>query len=76
MNSAYVMRLSEKGLGCPLSPETVPEDVKPTLTVPPVYLTSANPVFLAFFSFNRISNLRVFNVAFSSIPTAPANQLS
>jgi len=32
-------------------------------------------VFLAFFSFNRISNLRVFNVAFSSIPTAPTKLL-
>ena len=41
------------------------------LRVPAVYLTSANPVFLAFFAFNRISNLRVFNAAFSSIPTAP-----
>jgi len=30
-------------------------------------------VFLAFFSFNRINNLRAFNVAFSSIPTAPTN---
>jgi hypothetical protein len=40
-----------------------------------VYLAWANPVFLAFFSFNRINNLRVFSVAFSSIPTAPTNQL-
>jgi hypothetical protein len=32
---------------------------------------SANRVFLAFFPFNGINNLRVFNVAFSSIPTAP-----
>jgi hypothetical protein len=39
--------------------------------VPGVYLSWANPVFLAFSSFNGISNLRVFNVAFSSIPTAP-----
>jgi hypothetical protein len=39
--------------------------------VPGVYLSWANPVFLAFFPFNRISNLRAFNVAFSSIPTAP-----
>jgi hypothetical protein len=31
----------------------------------------ANPVFFAFFSFNRINNLRVFSVGFSSIPTAP-----
>ncbi len=43
--------------------------------VPAVYLTWANPVFLAFFSFNRINNLRVFNVAFGSIPTAPTNHL-
>jgi hypothetical protein len=43
--------------------------------VPGVYLTWANPVFLAFFSFNRISNLRVFSVAFSSIPTAPTSFL-
>ena len=39
--------------------------------VPAVYLTWANPVFLAFFAFNGINNLRAFNVAFSSIPTAP-----
>jgi len=39
--------------------------------VPRVYLTWAHSVFLAFFSFNRISNLRVFNTTFSSIPTAP-----
>jgi hypothetical protein len=39
--------------------------------VPGVYLTWANPLFLAFFAFNGISNLRDFNVAFSSIPTAP-----
>ena len=30
-------------------------------------------MFLAFFPFNRISNLRVFNAALSSIPTAPTN---
>jgi len=28
-------------------------------------------MFLPFFSFIRISNLRAFNIAFSSIPTAP-----
>ena len=39
--------------------------------VPAVYLTWANSLFLAFFAFNGISNLRAFNVAFSSIPTAP-----
>ena len=39
--------------------------------VPGVYLSWANPVFLAFFSFNGINNIRVFTVAFSSIPTAP-----
>jgi hypothetical protein len=39
--------------------------------VPGVYLSWANRVFLAFFPFNGINNLRVFNVAFSSIPTAP-----
>ena len=38
--------------------------------VPAVYLGWANPVFLAFFPFNRISNLRVFNAVFSSIPIA------
>ena len=42
-----------------------------SVRVPAVYLTWANSVFLAFFSFNGINNLRVFNVAFSSIPTAP-----
>ncbi len=45
------------------------------LRVPAVYLTWANSVFLAFFSFIRISNLRVLNVAFSSIPTAPTSLL-
>ncbi len=43
------------------------------LRVPAVYLSWANRVFLAFFSFNRMNNLRAFNVAFSSIPTAPTN---
>ncbi len=37
--------------------------------VPRAYLSWANPAFLAFFPFNRINNLRVFNVAFSPIPT-------
>jgi hypothetical protein len=41
--------------------------------VPRVYLAWANPVFLAFFPFNRINNLRIFSVAFSPIPTAPTN---
>jgi hypothetical protein len=44
--------------------------------VPAVYLTWVNPVFLAFFAFNGTSNLRAFNVAFSSIPTAPTNPSS
>lgn len=38
--------------------------------VPGVYLGWANPMFLAFFSFRAISNLRNFNVAFNSTPTA------
>ena len=38
--------------------------------VPVVYPSWANWVFLAFFAFNGINNLRPFNVAFSSIPTA------
>ncbi len=37
--------------------------------VPGVYLTWATSLFLAFFTFNGINNLRVFNVASSSIPT-------
>jgi hypothetical protein len=41
--------------------------------VPRVYLSWANPVFLAFFSFNEINNFRVLNVAFSPIPTAPTS---
>jgi hypothetical protein len=41
-----------------------------------VYLTWVNSVFLSFFSFNKISNLRGFSVAFSSIPTAPTKTLS
>lgn len=41
--------------------------------VPRVYLGWANPVFLAFFAFNRINNLRIFSVALSPIPTAPTN---
>jgi hypothetical protein len=44
--------------------------------VPGVYLTWANPVFLAFFAFNGINNLRAFNIAFSSIPTAPTRTIS
>ncbi len=44
--------------------------------VPLVYLTWANSLFLAFFAFNRINNLRAFNVAFSPIPTAPTNLFS
>jgi hypothetical protein len=43
--------------------------------VPGVYLTWATSVFLAFFTFNGINNLRVFNVAFSSIPTAPQRKM-
>jgi hypothetical protein len=43
--------------------------------VPLVYLPWANSLFLAFFAFNGINNLRAFNVAFSSIPTAPTNFL-
>src|SRR5579859_43470 len=39
--------------------------------VPAVYLTWAGLMFLAFLPFNGINNLRAFNVAFSSIPTAP-----
>ena len=38
-----------------------------------LYLTWANWLFLAFFALNRINDLRAFNVAFSSIPTAPSN---
>ena len=44
--------------------------------VPGVYLSWANRVLLAFFAFNGINNLSAFNVAFSSIPTAPTNHLS
>jgi hypothetical protein len=33
-------------------------------------------MFLAFFAFNEINNLRGFNVTFSSIPTAPTNHPS
>jgi hypothetical protein len=43
--------------------------------VPAVYLTWADSLFLPFFALNRINNLRVFSVAFSSIPTAPTNLL-
>ena len=39
--------------------------------VPGVYLGWASLMYLAFFPFNEINNLRAFNVAFSSIPTAP-----
>jgi hypothetical protein len=41
-----------------------------------VYLTWVNLVFLPFFSFNEINNLRAFTVAFSSIPTISANRVS
>jgi hypothetical protein len=43
--------------------------------VPGVYLGWANSMFLPFFAFNEINNLRAFNVAFSSIPTAPTKPL-
>jgi len=43
--------------------------------VPAVYLGWVNMGFLAFLAFNRINNLRIFSVAFSSIPTAPTNHL-
>jgi len=39
--------------------------------VPAVYLGWANPMFLAFFAYIRINNLRIFSVVFCSIPTAP-----
>jgi len=41
--------------------------------VPGVYLSWAIPVYLAFFAFTRINNLRTVNTAFGSIPTAPTN---
>ena len=47
------------------------ESMRLNFRVPGVYLTWAYPVFLSFFSFNRISNLRAFNSAFSSIPHRP-----
>jgi len=46
-----------------------------SLRVPGVYLSWAYQVFLTFFAFSRINNLRVFSVAFSSIPTAPTSFL-
>src|SRR5579859_1371605 len=46
-----------------------------SLRVPGVYLSWAYQVFLTFFAFSRINNLRVFSVAFSSIPTAPTIHL-
>jgi len=48
-------------------------DCKNSLRVPGVYLSWAHQAFLTFFAFNGINNLRTFNVAFSSIPTAPTN---
>jgi hypothetical protein len=39
--------------------------------VPGVYLSWAIPVYLAFFAFRRINNLRPVSTAFSSISTAP-----
>src|SRR6266436_7476043 len=52
------------------------ESMRLNFRVPGVYLTWAYSVFLSFFSFNRISNLRVFNTAFSSIFTARTHQLA
>ena len=49
------------------------ESMRLNFRVPGVYLTWAYSVFLSFFAFNKISNLRGFSVAFSSIPTAPTN---
>jgi len=43
--------------------------------VPAVYLTWVNSLFEPFFAFDGINNLRVFNVAFSPIPTSPTVQL-
>ena len=51
------------------------QDSLRSLRVPGVYLTWANSVLLPFFAFNGINNLRIFNVAFSSIPTAPTSFL-
>src|SRR5271170_3474727 len=45
------------------------ESMRLNFRVPGVYLTWANMMFLAFFAFNGINNLRAFNVGFSSIPT-------
>jgi hypothetical protein len=32
--------------------------------------------FLGFLAFNKMNNLRIFSVAFSSIPTAPTNKIA
>lgn len=47
---------------------------RPHSRVPGVYLGQAIPMFLAFLPFTRVSNLRVFNVTNSSIPSAPTNR--
>jgi hypothetical protein len=41
--------------------------------VPAVYLASANAQGFAVLPVRRINNIRAFNIAFSSIPTAPTN---
>jgi hypothetical protein len=42
--------------------------------VPAVYLSWPNRACLRCFSFNGINSLRIFKVAFSSIPTAPTKR--
>jgi hypothetical protein len=44
--------------------------------VPAAYVSSAHMMFLAFFAFNGINNLRAFNIAFGSTPTAPTIHIS
>jgi hypothetical protein len=43
--------------------------------VPGVYLSRANHLFVALFSLSRISNLRIFNAAFSPIWATSTNRL-
>src|SRR6266576_2327819 len=63
-------------LGCQCSPNSVCEQLSTIWSrVPAVYLSCANPVFLAFFAFNRINNLpRINGAPNSDSPAALASE--
>ena len=48
---------------------------RPDRRVPGAYFASATLMLLPFLSFSEISNLHAFNIALSSIPTAPTKPI-